>query len=154
MAKKCKITPELIERMKENVKLGFTYSALALSLGISEDTLYSWIRKGRDEQQQPYVSFYAGLKEAESELLAECLQQLKLSAKLGNVDSSKWLLERRFKTLGYGKQSEVEVHAKTENININYNDADECDKIRQEILEKLSRPAYPARLNITNGRED
>jgi hypothetical protein len=39
--KKCKINPELIERLKENVKLGFTYSALALSLGISEDTLYS-----------------------------------------------------------------------------------------------------------------
>jgi len=28
MSKKTKCTPEIIERMKENVRLGFTYSAL------------------------------------------------------------------------------------------------------------------------------
>lgn len=144
MTKKTKCTPELIEKMKENVKLGFTYSALALSLGISEDTLYSWIRKGRDEQQQPYVSFYAGLKEAESELLAECLQQIKLSMKLGNTDSAKFLLERRFNSMGYGKQSQVDVKAKTENINVNVNATqDENKKIRLEILSKLTPRALP-----------
>ncbi|MCC4769465.1 transposase [Methanosarcina sp. DH2] len=139
MTKKTKCTPELIERMKENVKLGFTYSALALSLGISEDTLYSWIRKGRDEQQQPYVSFYAALKEAEADLLAECLQQLKLSMKMGNVESAKFMLERRFNNMGYGKQSQVDV--KSQNLNMNSTvpmTHEQTEAMRADILSKLT----------------
>ncbi len=125
--------------MKENVKLGFTYSALALSLGISEDTLYSWIRKGRDEQQQPYVSFYAALKEAEADLLAECLQQLKLSMKMGNVESAKFMLERRFNNMGYGKQSQVDV--KSQNLNMNSTvpmTHEQTEAMRADILSKLT----------------
>lgn len=139
MTKKTKCTPELIDRMKENVKLGFTYSALALSLGISEDTLYSWIRKGRDEQQQPYVSFYAALKEAEADLLAECLQQLKLSMKMGNVESAKFMLERRFNNMGYGKQSQVDV--KSQNLNMNSTvpmTHEQTEAMRADILSKLT----------------
>ncbi len=139
MTKKTKCTPELIDRMKENVKLGFTYSALALSLGISEDTLYSWIRKGRDEQQQPYVSFYAALKEAEAELLAECLQQLNLSMKMGNVESAKFMLERRFNNMGYGKSSQVDV--KAQNLNMNATvpmSQEQTEAMRADILSKLT----------------
>ncbi|AKB61060.1 hypothetical protein MSMAP_1075 [Methanosarcina mazei SarPi] len=128
------------------MRLGFTYSALALSLGISEDTLYSWIRKGRDEQTQPYLSFYAGLKEAESELLAECLNQLKISMKMGNVDSAKFLLERRFNGVGYGKSSQIDMKAQTQNLNLNVNTgmtAEDADKIREEILSRLSPKPLP-----------
>jgi len=141
MSKKCKITPRLIEIMKANAKLGFTYSALAVSLGISDDTLYSWIRKGRDEGTQPYCTFYAALKEAESELLKECLDQLKLSMKQGNIESTKWLMEKRFQKDGYGKQSQVNINAKTENksLNINVNTtAEEIEKRRAGILAKLA----------------
>ena len=144
MAKKTKCTPELIERMKENVKLGFTYSALSLSLGISEDTFYSWIRKGRDEQLQPYVSFYAALKEAESELLAECLQQLKLSMKMGNVESAKFMLERRFNNMGYGKSSQIDM--KSQNINVTASvpaSHEDNEKLRQEILSRLTPKDKP-----------
>lgn len=136
--KKTKCTPELIERMKENVKAGFTYSALSLSLGISEDTFYSWIRKGRDENLQPYCTFYAALKESESELLRECLESVKLSMRMGNVDSAKWILEHRYAKDGYGKQ--VNVKAQQENLNINLNaqvTEDDKTKIRNEILAKL-----------------
>jgi len=136
--KKTKCTPEIIERMKENVKAGFTYSALSLSLGISEDTFYSWIRKGRDENLQPYCTFYAALKEAESELLKECLENIKLSMRMGNVESAKWMLEHRYAKDGYGKQ--VNVKAQQENLNLNLNaqvTEDDKAKIRNEILSKL-----------------
>lgn len=140
MTKKCKCTPELIERMKENVKLGFTYSALSLSLGISEDTFYSWMRKGRDDKQQPYVNFYAALKETEADLLKELLDQLKLSMKQGNIESTKWLLERRFSGDGYGKQAALNVKSQNENVNLNVNvspTAEQKDRIRAGILAKL-----------------
>lgn len=138
--KKCKCTPELIEKMKENVKLGFTYSALSLSLCISEDSLYNWIRKGRDDKQQPYVNFYAALKETEAELLKECLDQLKLSMRQGNIESTKWLLERRFSSDGYGKQAAINVKSQNENLNLSINTTatqSETDKIRATILGKL-----------------
>lgn len=141
MAKKCKCTPELIERMKENVRLGFTYSALSLSLGISEDTFYSWIRKGRDEGLQPYCTFFAALKETEAELLNECLTQLKLSMKLGNIESTKWLLEHRFSKDGYGKQAQLNVKSQNENLNLDVavtTNKDEKDIIRTRILSKLT----------------
>lgn len=140
MAKKCKCTPELIERMKENVKLGFPYNALSLSLGISEDTFYSWLRKGRDEGLQPYCTFFAALKESENELLQECLNQLKISMKQGNIESTKWLLEHRFSKDGYGKQSQLNIDAKSENRNLNLNmnvTESEKDKLRNEILARL-----------------
>jgi hypothetical protein len=140
MSKKNKCTPEIIERMKENVRLGFTYSALSLSLGISEDSFYSWIRKGRDEGLQPYCSFYAALKETEAELLNELLTQLKLSCKLGNIDSTKWLLEHRFSKDGYGKQAQLNVKSQNENLNLSINttaSGAENEKIRQAIMLKL-----------------
>src|SRR5674476_778849 len=137
MSKKNKCTPEIIERMKVNARLGFTYSALSLSLGISEDTFYSWIRKGRDEGLQPYCTFFAALKETEAELLNECLTQLKLSMKLGNIESTKWLLEHRFSKDGYGKQAQLNVKSQNENLNLNLNATttqSETDKIRASIL--------------------
>jgi len=140
MSKKNKCTPEIIERMKENVRLGFTYSALSLSLGISEDSFYSWIRKGRDEGLQPYCSFYAALKETEAELLNELLTQLKLSCKLGNIDSTKWLLEHRFSKDGYGKQAQLNVKSQNESVNLNINattTAEDNEKIRNNILTRL-----------------
>ena len=140
MSKKTKCTPEIIERMKANVRLGFTYSALSLSLGISEDSFYSWIRKGRDGGLQPYTSFYAALKETEAELLTELLTQLKLSCKLGNTDSTKWLLEHRFQKDGYGKLTQVNMNAKTESVNLNINASTspkDSEIIRQAILLKL-----------------
>lgn len=140
MSKKNKCTPEIIERMKVNARLGFTYSALSLSLGISEDTFYSWIRKGRDEGLQPYTSFYAGLKETEAELLSECLTQLKLSCKLGNIESTKWLLEHRFSKDWYGKIAQLNVKSQNENLNLNLNATTttaDNEKIRQGILSRL-----------------
>jgi transposase-like protein len=58
MVKKCKITPELTAKARENVKLGFSYSMLAASLNISDDTLYYWFRKARESGAEPYKSFY------------------------------------------------------------------------------------------------
>ena len=60
----------------------------------------------------------------------------------GNIETTKWMLERRFSADGFGKASTVNVNAKTENKNLNLNigaaTEDEREKIRQSILEKLA----------------
>lgn len=143
--KKCKITPELTKNAVKYIKDGFTYSALAAGLGISEDTLYSWFRKGK-EQKQPYLSFYASVKAAESELLSECLQAVKASMKSGDAKSAYFLLERRFSS-EYGKSSQLNVNAKTENQNLNLNvntemTVDERRMAIVRILDKLNKPSF------------
>lgn len=98
------------------------------------------IRKGRDDGTQPYVGFYAALKEAEAEFLKECLENIKLSMIQGNVDSAKFLLERRFASQGYSKTSQVSMKSQNENLNLNLNaqvTQDETEKIRANILAKL-----------------
>jgi len=155
--KKCKITPQLIKKARANVKLGFTYASLARSLGIAEDTLYLWFRKARDEGTEPYVSFVNAVRESESELLEECLEQLKTSMRTGNIESTKWLMERRFFS-EYGKKSTQDVKVVSENINHNFNtkiDNRTPDQIRADILQKLNRKSFsPDRAYIPQSIEE
>jgi len=61
--------------------------------------------------------------------------------KTWNVDSAKFLLERRFNGMGYGKSSQIDMKAQTQNLNLNMDmgmTAEEADKIRREILSRLS----------------
>jgi len=79
------------------------------------------------------------------------------AADLGNIESIRFILERRFPA-EWGKKENININQKTEAVNVNINselEQSEADEIRQEILEKLSRPSsYPERLNVTNGRKD
>lgn len=71
--------------------------------------------------------------------MRECLNAVKISMKLGDVKSAMFLLERRFGSDGYGRQSQVDVKAETKNLNVNVNATqDENEKIRREILSKLT----------------
>lgn len=142
--KRTKCTPELTERAVKLVKEGFTYAALAAGLGISEDTLYLWFRKAKQEQAQPYLNFYNAVKVSEAELLSECLQAVKASMRSGDAKSAFFMLERRFSD-SYGKTSQVSMTS--ENVNVNYDhrvkEGKTADQIRAEILKKLSKPSFP-----------
>lgn len=140
MTKKCKITDEITEICKQNILAGMPYSACARAVRITYQTWCNWVNLGK-EGKAPYSRWYIVIQEAEAELLRECCDQLKLSMKQGNIESTKWLLERRFSADGYGKQTQVNMNAKTESVNVNLNvDAttEEREKIRAGILAKLA----------------
>lgn len=154
MVKKCKINPEMIENLRDCIKIGMSYSATSAALNISEDTFYSYMRKGK-EGLAPYASFYGTVREAEAELMKDCLTRLRKVADTGNMESIKFILERRFPA-EWGKRDNININQKTEALNVNINPElkqEEADKIRAEILAKLARPSYPERLNVINGRE-
>lgn len=139
MARKTLITPSLIKQAKSNIKLGFSYAALAASLNISDDTLYTWFRKAKDpDTKDPvYSQFYAAIKEGESELLTECLLSVKASMK-SDVKAAFFMLERRFSS-DFGKKESLQVDQKSVNLNVNAAlSADETDIIRARILKKLA----------------
>ncbi|WP_292391307.1 transposase [Methanosarcina sp. UBA5] len=135
--KRTKCTPELTAKAVELIREGFTYSQLAAGLGISEDTLYLWFRKAKQDQAQPYLNFYNSVKISECELLSECLQSVKASMK-HDPKAAFFMLERRFSS-DYGKTSQVNMTS--QNVNMNYetkSDKKDADKIRAEILAKLA----------------
>lgn len=137
MARKTKLTDYTIENARECIRLGMTYSATCSALSISENTFQNWMNWGRDGKA-PYTSFYAAIRESEADLMKDCLQKIKISADTGNIESVKWLLERRFTE--FSKQSQVNVKAQQENFNLNVNaqvTAEDKDRIRAGILAKL-----------------
>lgn len=136
--KQTKCTPELTEKAVKLIREGFTYSALAAGLGISEDTLYLWFRKAKQEQAQPYLDFYNAVKVAEAELLSECLQAVKASMRSGDAKAAFFMLERRFSD-SYGKTSQVSMTSQNVNMNYNTNRKQKTDdEIRAEILSMLA----------------
>ena len=48
MARHCKLTPEIQQRIGDNVALGLTYSLDAEAAGITYKTLDEWLKKGRN----------------------------------------------------------------------------------------------------------
>jgi hypothetical protein len=139
MTKKCLITDKITDICVANILAGMPYSACARAVRIAPQTWCNWVNLGK-EGKAPYAKWYIAIQEAESSLLKECLESVKLSMKQGNVETSKWMLERRFGADGYGKASTVNMNAKTESVNVNLNanaTTEEREKIRAGILEKL-----------------
>jgi hypothetical protein len=59
--------------------------------------------------------------------------------KMGNVESAKFMLERRFNNMGYGKSSQVDV--KAQNLNMNATvpmSQEQTEAMRADILSKLT----------------
>lgn len=114
-----------------------SYTACSKAIGISYESWRNWTALGRDGKE-PYAKWYIAIQSAESALMRECLESVKLSMKLGDVKSAYFLLQTRFSGEGYGKQSQVSMTS--ENVNVNYNhkaDNRTADQIRQDILSKL-----------------
>lgn len=141
MTKKSLITDKITEICKQNILAGMNHSACARAIRVSQQTWWNWQNLGK-EGRPPYAKWYIEIQEAESSLLLECLESVRLSMQQGNIETTKWMLERRFSADGFGKASTVNVNAKTENKNLNLNigaaTEDEREKIRQSILEKLA----------------
>lgn len=155
MPRKSKITPELIENTKEFIRLGMSYASTAGALGITPDSFYNWMQWGK-EGKAPYASFYGAVRESEAYLMQDCLTRLRKAADMGNIESIRFILERRFPQ-DWGKKDNININARSENVNVNVSpklEQDETARIRAEILAKLSRPSYPEKLNVTAGRED
>ena len=95
------------ETLVENVRLGMTQERAAESVGISEQTLYNWIKKAKNADSPEHVEFYIGLREAS----AACeMRYLSLISEHAEVDwrAAMAILERRF-SKDWGKKIHVET---------------------------------------------
>jgi len=118
-----------------------SYQATAGVINITPESFNNWMNWGKTGDKDPiYCRFYALVRESESQLMKSCMQKIKISAETGNIDTVKWLLERKWPQ-EFGKQSQVNMSAKTESLSLNVNaniGKNETEKIRSAILAKLT----------------
>jgi len=142
MSKLPKITDEIIKTCVENVRLGMTITASAKAINVTYQTWKNWEKLGA-QGKEPYAKWYIAIQQAEAGLMRDCLESVRMSMKLGDVKSAMFLLEKRFGSEGFGKTSQIDINAHTENVNVNVATLDDADKMRREILEKLTPKPYP-----------
>lgn len=145
----------MLESVRECIVLGMSYSATSAALNISEDTFYSYMRKGR-EGKHPYCLFFQAVRESEAQLMKDCLTRLKKVADMGNMESIKFILERRFPK-DWSKAENFNINAKSESVNVHVNPElkqTEADKIRSSILAKLTPRNIDSELKQLRSQEE
>jgi transposase len=137
MARPCKLTPEIQQRIGENIALGLTYRLAAESAGVTYKTFNDWMNKGKTEKSGKYYQFYKYITKCNADGALKLLERLNESAKAGNCQVCMWILERRFSE-DFGRREYRKTNIVSENMNENIEViVKDVDVIRQKILEKL-----------------
>jgi transposase len=138
MTRPTKLTPEIQQRIGDNIALGLTYRLAAESAGVTYKTLNEWNQKGQTENSGKYYQFYQHIKKRNADAAKALLERLNDSVKAGNCSVCMWILERRFPD-EFGRRVYRKMNVVSENHNetveIVVNDA---DILRKKIIEKLS----------------
>jgi len=58
MARPCKLTHEIQQRIGDGVSLGLTYALAANSAGVTYQTFNQWMNKGKNSESGEYFEFY------------------------------------------------------------------------------------------------
>jgi hypothetical protein len=139
MARPCKLTPEIQQRIGDNVALGLTYSLAAEAAGITYKTFNLWMNKGKNSKSGEYFEFYKFIRKCNADAAKKCLEHLNEAAKAGDTLVCLWIIERRFSedfSRRIYRKTNVFSENKNENVEIIVNDA---DGIRKHILAKFDR---------------
>jgi transposase len=96
MARPSKLTPDIQQRIGDNIALGLTYRLAAESVGVTYKTFNEWNQKGQTEKSGKYFEFSQYIKKCNAEGARKLLERLNEAAKAGNCQVCMWILERRF----------------------------------------------------------
>lgn len=93
-----KLTPERSERILDDIKNAIPYELAAQSNGICEDTLYEWLKRGKQDREAGVESIYSrfseDLKRVEKNRMRSHLD--KIDANVDRWQADAWILERRW----------------------------------------------------------
>jgi len=137
MVRPCKLTPEIQQRIGDNIAFGLTYSLAASSAGITYKTFNIWLNKGKTEKSGKYYQFYKYIIKCNADGALKLLERLNEAAKGGNCQVCMFILERRFPD-EFGRRVYRKTNVVSENLNQNIKIiVNDTDGIRKKILEKL-----------------
>ena len=87
-----KLTPEITTEICNKIKNGANRKTAALTSGITEQTFYNWIARGKQAKNGKYLEFFESIKKAE-ESLKEFYENKIKTAK--SWTAAAWWLERK-----------------------------------------------------------
>jgi hypothetical protein len=138
MARPCKLTDEIQQRIGDNISLGLTYSLAAEAAGITYKTFNEYMNWGKIEKSRKYFEFYKFIQKRNADAAKALLERIKEAADAGNCQICMWILERRFPEdfarRQYRKMNVVSEN-KNENVEVIVQDT---NAIRKEILAKFA----------------
>ena len=124
------LTKERRKRICEGIQLGMTYKLAAQYAGISEATLYGWLKRGRNKDGRGYVELFDAVKEAESKHAALALGAI-VKASRDSWQAGAWLLESRH---GYNKGGAASTQRDVDTLE-GVTDADAAVRLRHQLVE-------------------
>jgi len=138
MARPCKLTNEIQQRIGDNIALCLTYRLAAESVGITYKILNEWNQKGQTEKSGKYFLFSQYIQKCNADATKTLLERLNSAAKAGDTRICLWILERRFAS-DFGRRVYKKTNIVAENLNQNVKlIITDADKIRKQILEKFN----------------
>ena len=138
MARPCKLTPELQQRIGDNIALGLTYSLAAEAAGITYKTFNEYMNRGKTDKSGKYYQFAQYVKKCNADAAKVLLERINEAAKAGNCQVCMFILERRFSE-DFGRRIYKKTNVVSEILNQNVEIiVQDTDAIRNEILNKLS----------------
>lgn len=94
--RKAKLTPELIEKVTDFIRLGNNNKTAAALAGIGEATFYKYLAKADEENPEPeFVEFREAIERARAEAEARMVANIRKAGTDGKWQASAWWLERK-----------------------------------------------------------
>jgi len=110
MARKRKLTKELIKEAYKLVAAGNYDKDVYPILGIDKSTWYRWLSEGETAKSGLKREFYDTIKKAEKEAIARNVALIQRAAQEGNWQAAAWWLERKYFE-DWGRKDKVDLSA-------------------------------------------
>jgi transposase len=116
--RKCKLNAEIQSKVCEALRVGCTRKIAAEYAGISERTLYSWMKRGEDARSGRFLQFLQAVQGAEARGAVSSLATIQQAARSGDWRAAAWILERRHNYTTQQNHIQVNVDIDAENIDV------------------------------------
>lgn len=110
MARKRKLTKELIKEAYKLVAAGNYDKDVYPILGIDKSTWYRWLSEGETAKSGLKKEFYDTVKKAEKDAIARNVALIQRAAQEGNWQAAAWWLERKYYE-DWGRKDKVDLSA-------------------------------------------
>jgi len=117
MARKRKLTKELIKEAYKLVAAGNYDKDVYPILGIDKSTWYRWLSEGEKAKSGLKREFYDTVKKAEKDAIARNVALIQRAAQEGNWQAAAWWLERKYFE-DWGRKDKVDLSADKDGFKI------------------------------------
>jgi hypothetical protein len=90
-----RLTPQVEDIILTAMRRGCTYRVAATAAGVSQQTIFHWLRLGRRSKSGKFLKFLKSLRQVQAQALAACAARVMDAVNAGDIRAAQWFLERR-----------------------------------------------------------